>query len=138
MTSNPKFSDYIAKISPKGKEALYMGTYFLPIAFANLLTKWITGDLYQNLSDKVGLIRKELTSKNIELPEISETYTKNEFYNEAASKLQMTQDQMTNHIWDIYHPGNIWYVIAAIGFSTIIGLVIYDYVIRKQLKKEQI
>ena len=47
----------------------------------------------------------------------------------------MTQDQMTNHIWDIYHPGNIWYVIAAIGLSTIIGLVIYDYVIKKQLKK---
>ncbi len=135
MTSNPKFSDYIAKISPKGKEALYMGTYFLPIAFANLLTKWITGDLYQSLSDKVGLIRRELTSKNIELPEISDTYTKNQFYNEAASKLQMTQDQMTNHIWNIYHPGNIWYIIAAIGLSTIIGLIIYDYVIKKQLKK---
>ena len=135
MTSNPKFSDYIAKISPKGKEALYMGTYFLPIAFANLLTKWVTGDLYQNLSDKVGLIRKELTSKSIELPEISEVYTKNQFYEEAASKLQMTQDQMTNHIWDIYHPGNIWYVIAAIGLSTIIGLIVYDYVIKKQLKK---
>jgi dipeptide/tripeptide permease len=135
MTSNPKFSDYIAKISPKGKEALYMGTYFLPIAFANLLTKWITGDLYQSLSDKVSLIRRELTSKNIELPNISDTYTKNQFYTEAASKLQMTQDQMTKHIWDIYHPGNIWYVIAAIGFSTIIGLIIYDYVIKKQLKK---
>jgi hypothetical protein len=134
MTSNPKFSDYIAKISPKGKEALYMGTYFLPIAFANLLTKWITGDLYEKMSDKVLLIRKELSTKNIELPQLDENYTKNNFYTEAAEKLQMTQEQMTTHVWNNYHPGNIWFVIAGIGMLTIIGLVIYDQVIKRKEK----
>ncbi len=136
MTSNPKFSDYIAKISPKGKEALYMGTYFLPIAFANLLTKWITGDLYEKYSDKVALIRRELSTKNIELPEIVKgSYSKTDFYNEAATKLQMTQDQMTTYIWDTYHPGNIWYVIAGIGLLTIVGLLVYNSVIGKGEKE---
>ncbi|MFA5299201.1 MAG: MFS transporter [Lutibacter sp.] len=136
MTSNPKFSDYIAKISPKGKEALYMGTYFLPIAFANLLTKWITGDLYEKMSDKVSIIRTELASKSIELPELTETYSKNDFYAEAAEKLQMTQDQMTTYLWDLYHPGNIWFVIAGIGMLTIIGLLIYNVVINKNNNKQ--
>ena len=136
MTSNPKFSDYIAKISPKGKEALYMGTYFLPIAAANLLTKWITGDLYTSFSDKVALTRLELTSKGISLPEINKDYTKNDFYAEAAEKLQMTQEQMTSFMWDTYHPGNIWYVIAGIGFITIVGLLIYNIVINRKEKNK--
>jgi hypothetical protein len=134
MTSNPKFSDYIAKISPKGKEALYMGTYFLPIAFANLLTKWITGDLYEKYSDKVAIIRRELANRNIELPEITNEYTKNNFYTEASDKLQMSQEQMTSFLWDTYHPGNIWYIIAGIGMITVVGLLIYNYVIAKRDK----
>ena len=138
MTSNPKFSDYIAKISPKGKEALYMGTYFLPISVANFLTKWITGDLYEKYSDKVALIRRELATKNIELPEIvKDVYSKNDFYTEAASKLNMTQDQMTSHIWNTYHPGSLWYIIASIGVITIIGLFIYNAVIARNIKKEK-
>ncbi|HHB79977.1 MAG TPA: MFS transporter [Saprospiraceae bacterium] len=134
MTSNPKFSDYIAKISPKGKEALYMGTYFLPVAVANLLTKWITGDLYEKYSDKVAIIRKELTEKGLELPEITKAYPKNEFYADAAKKLNMTQDQMTSYLWDTYHPGNIWYIIAGIGVLTIVGLMVYNAVVAKNAK----
>ncbi len=136
MTANPKFSDYIAKISPKGKEALYMGTYFLPIAVANLLTKWITGDLYAKMSDKVVFIREELTKRNIQLPEINGDYSKNQFYQEASEKLQMTESEMTNFIWDTYHPSNIWLVIAGIGLITIVGLVAYNFVIVRNVKKE--
>ncbi len=135
MTANPKFSDYIAKISPKGKEALYMGTYFLPIAVANLLTKWITGDLYAKMSDKVVFIREELSKRDIQLPEINTNYTKNKFYEEAASKLQMSESEVTQLIWDTYHPSNIWLVIAGIGLLTIVGLVIYNFVIGKNIKK---
>ncbi len=134
MTSNPKFSDYIARISPKGKEALYMGTYFLPIAVANLLTKWITGDLYEAMSDKASLLRKAIEAKGINLPQLSDSYSKNQFFEEASDKLQMTQDQMTTHIWETYHPSNIWYIIAGIGVFTIIGLFFYNYIINKSLK----
>ncbi len=136
MTSNPKFSDYIAKISPKGKEALYMGTYFLPVAVANLLTKWITGDLYEKYSDKAAIVRRELATKGMNLPEITKEYSKNDFYAEAAQKLNMTQDQMTSYLWDTYHPGNIWYIIAGIGVLTIVGLVIYNSVVAKSAKAE--
>jgi len=137
MTSNPKFSDYIAKISPKGKEALYMGTYFLPISAANFLTKWITGDLYEKFADKISLVRTELVSKDIKLPEIEKgVYSKDQFLTDAASKMNMTADQMSNYIWDTYHPGTIWYIIAGIGIVTIVGLVLYDKTIGKVTKEE--
>jgi hypothetical protein len=196
MTSNPKFSDYIAKISPKGKEALYMGTYFLPIALANLLTKWITGDLYEKMSDKVVFIKEVLAEKGlstskeigdvlsteafaekaskalnmpvedvmskfipqgtvdnwspviqsikkfalenkIDLGAIGGKFSKNDFYVDAANQLNMSQDQMTQMLWDTYHPGNIWYVIAGIGMITVVGLLIYNAVIASKIKKER-
>ncbi len=49
MMTNPTFSSFIALISPKGKEALYMGTYFLPIFLGNFLTTFISGNLYRSL-----------------------------------------------------------------------------------------
>ena len=196
MTSNPKFSDYIAKISPKGKEALYMGTYFLPIALANLLTKWITGDLYEKMSDKVVFIKEILNEKGlstsseigdvlsteafankaskalqmpvdevmskfipqgkvdnwspviktikkfaldnkIDLGSIGGEFSKNDFYADAANQLNMSQDQMTQMLWDTYHPGNIWYVIAGIGMITVVGLLVYNAVIARNIKKEK-
>ncbi len=194
MTSNPKFSDYVAKISPKGKEALYMGTYFLPIAFANLLTKWITGDLYEKYADKVSLLGRELSSKGIEFTKVgtqltkeqfiekvkaikglnfddvqkfipsgekidnwkpivksikdfaksnkienislSGEYSKNDLLIYASEKMNMTTDQLTQYLWDQYHPSTIWYIIAGIGLITIVGLVVYDRVIASKAKKE--
>ncbi len=196
MTSNPKFSDYIAKISPKGKEALYMGTYFLPIAFANLLTKWITGDLYEKYADKISLLERLLKEKGIQLPEVgsplskemfiqklqtlqainvehvvkfippkekiedwgpivkqikdyakqngvenlplSGEFSKTDLIHKAAESLNMTPDQLTQYLWDTYHPSQIWYIIAGIGLITIVGLVIYDRVIAAKAKKTTI
>jgi hypothetical protein len=193
MTSNPKFSDYIAKISPKGKEALYMGTYFLPISLANFLTKWITGDLYEKYSDKVSLLKRLLEEKGIHIKEIgtplskeefinklyninsihleealkiipptdnikdwgpiikqikeqalvpgaenvviSGEFSKNDFIAEAAKQLGMSVNELTQFLWETYHPGNIWYIIAGIGLITIVGLVIYDRVIAAKAKK---
>ncbi len=134
MSSNPKFSDYIAKISPKGKEALYMGTYFLPIAIANLLTKWITGDLYENWADKLNLLKREVTTRGIELPEITSEFTKNDYIAAAAQNMNMSDRELTTFLWDNYHPGNIWYIISGIGLITIIGLIIYDRVVNKRSK----
>ncbi len=70
MTSNPKFSDYIAQISPKGKEALYMGTYFLPIAAANYLTDLISGNLYQNKADKLTLLFRYIKDKGVHIVDV--------------------------------------------------------------------
>ncbi len=86
------------------------------------------------MSDKVVIIRKELSKRSIELPEITESYTKNDFYAEASEKLQMGTDQMTTFMWDNYHPGSIWYVIAGIGMLTVIGLLIYNSVISRNNK----
>ncbi len=126
MMTNPTFSSFIALISPKGKEALYMGTYFLPIFLGNLLTTLISGNLYQAWSDKLSLLQSEMAKRAIEMPEVTKEFTKNDYFALASEKLEMTQVQMTQLVWDTYNPNKIWYVIVAIGIVTILALTIYD------------
>ncbi len=162
MTSNPKFSDYIAQISPKGKEALYMGTYFLPIAAANYLTKYISGNLYQNKADKITLLFRYLKDKGIQIVDHSTnklvTYTtegiqltdqngvilenmkagikREEIFRQAAEKLHMTPAELKNVLWETYHPNNIWWVMAGVGTATFVGLLLYNHFIGKSTKQD--
>ena len=135
MATNPTFSSFIALISPKGKEALYQGTYFLPVAAGNFLTKLISGNLYQKWSDKISLLQTELTTRGIEMPEISDTFTKNDYFTLAEQKLGMGHWEMTNMLWENYNPNKLWYVIVAIGIITIIALSIYDKMVIKPREK---
>lgn len=70
MMSSPTVSSFIALITPKGKEGLYQGTYFLPVAASYFVTSFISGDLYQAWSDKLSLLQKEMGKRSIEMPEV--------------------------------------------------------------------
>jgi dipeptide/tripeptide permease len=135
MTTNPTFSSFIALISPKGKEALYQGTYFLPVAAGNFFTKFISGGLYQKWSDKLSLLKTEMSSRGIEMPEVGEHFTKNQYFEMAQEKLGMGHWEMTRMLWDNYNPNKLWYVIVGIGVFTIIALSIYDKMVIKPREK---
>jgi MFS family permease len=136
MMTNPTFSSFIAIISPKGKEALYQGTYFLPIAIGNLLTTFISGNLYDSWSDKLSLLKTEMKNRTIDMPVISKEFTKNDYFSLASEKLNMTQNEMTQMIWNTYHPNKIGYVIVGIGIITILALVVYDRMVVRPNEKQ--
>lgn len=139
MSTNPTFSSFIALISPRGKEALYQGTYFLPVAAGNFFTSFISGNLYEAWSDKISLLQTEMTSRGISMPQITEHFTKNDYYNLASQKLGMSQAQITQMLWDKYTPERIWMVIVGIGVVTIIALYLYDkLVIRPKEKRNEV
>ena len=131
MTTNPTFSSFIAIISPRGKEALYQGTYFLPVAAGNFFTAFVSGNLYQAWSDKLSLLQNEMNARGIEMPEVSAEFSKNNYYDLASQKLNMSQNEITKLLWDNYNPNKIWYVIVGIGIVTIFALWIYDRMVIK-------
>ena len=90
MMSSPTVSSFIALITPKGKEGLYQGTYFLPVAASYFATSYISGDLYQSWSDKLSLLQKEMTTRNIEMPEV---VTNEEFIEQGSKALNMSISQ---------------------------------------------
>jgi hypothetical protein len=126
MASSPKFTEYIGRIAPKNKEALYMGTSFLPVAAGNFFTGFLSGDLYEAWSDKVSLLKLEVAKRGLEIPEISSSFSQNDYYHRAGELMGMDQQQLTDFLWNNYNPSKIWIVFSAIGLATIIGLVLYD------------
>lgn len=90
MMSSPTLSSFIAIITPKGKEALYQGTYFLPVAAGNFFTGFISGDLYQKWSDKLSLLQTEMGKRNITMPEV---VSKEQYIEEASKALNVSITQ---------------------------------------------
>ena len=131
MASSPKISEYIGRIAPKDKVAMYMGLYYLPIAGGNLFAGILSGRVYTNMSDKITLLKIEIAARGIQLPEISKEFTQNNFINKAASSMHMTNHELTNYLWNTYHPSNIWVVFSGIGVATAILLLLYDKLILK-------
>ncbi|GJH41743.1 MFS transporter [Capnocytophaga sp. HP1101] len=130
MAASPTLSAFIAQITPKGKEALYQGTYFLPVAVGNYIAGLISGDLYEKWSDKYTLLKTELTNKAIAMPE---NLTKNEYFDLASQKLGLNQSQITDLLWNTYNPNKMWYLIFGIGIFAALSLYAYNKImVRKE------
>ena len=87
MMSSPTVSSFIALITPKGKEGLYQGTYFLPVAASYWVTSFISGNLYQSWSDKLSLLQTEMSKRNIDMPEV---VSKEAFIEKGSTALNMS------------------------------------------------
>lgn len=134
MAGSPKITEYIGKIAPKDKVALYMGMAFLPVTFGNLLAGYISGGVYGRMSDKVSLLQKDLSLKGFSVPEISESFTQTDLYNKAGELLNMSQSELTNYLWNTYNPSKIWFVLLAIGIGASFILFLYDRFIVRRAK----
>ncbi|HBF88994.1 MAG TPA: MFS transporter [Bacteroidales bacterium] len=132
MASSPKITEYISKVAPNDKTALYIGTSYLPLAGGNLFAGIISGVVYSNMSDKISLLETELSSRNIVFQEISDSYTQNNFIQDSLIQLNMTEPELTSYLWNTYQPSNIWYVFTGIGLFTALALFLFNkYGIKK-------
>lgn len=52
MMASPKSQEYVARIAPPGKEAMYMGYYFVSIALGNLFGGLLSGQAYGSFANK--------------------------------------------------------------------------------------
>ncbi len=126
MTSSPRILEYIGNIAPKDKVAMYMGTYYLPLAGGNFLAGILSGDVYAKMSDKLSLLQEEVSIRGLNIPNISEGFTKNDYYQKAGELMGMSQAELTGYLWTTYQPGNIWMVFTGIGIGTVVLLFLFD------------
>ena len=125
------FDNALRKSYRANKNEPALHRYFVPVFAGNFLTTFVSGNLYQAWSDKLSLLQAEMATRNITMPEITLDFTKNDYFASASEKLGMSENEMTQFIWDSYQPNKIWYVIVGIGIVTIIALSVYDkFVIR--------
>ena len=131
MSSSPKTSEYIARIAPPDKVGLYMGCSFLPYAGGNFFAGQISGGVYQNLSDKISLLERDVAARGLDIPAIGDSFTQNDYINRASELMGMNRLELTDYLWQTYHPSRIWVVVFAIGLATVVLLYLYDRLLLK-------
>ncbi|MDR2680699.1 MAG: MFS transporter, partial [Tannerella sp.] len=112
MAGSPKITEYIGRIAPKDRKALYMGYSFIPVFLGNVFAGILSGNVYQTMSDKVFLTKKYAVEKGLQ---IADGLTSNEYFNEVARQVDLSPQELTNRLWDIYEPSRMWIVILSIG-----------------------
>jgi POT family proton-dependent oligopeptide transporter len=123
MSASPKITEYIGRIAPSDKKALYMGYSFIPLFLGNIFAGIVSGKVYQDMSDKHTLLLKEVNERGLQ---ISTELSHNEYFSSAAEQLNMSNLELTNYLWMTYNPSQIWWVIAAIGGGAAIALALYN------------
>lgn len=124
MASSPKYTEYVGRIAPSDKKALYMGTSFLPIALGHFAAGWISGKPFEIVADKYYLLSRALSDKGLELSQNG--LTQNEFFVKAQGLLKMDQASLNQYLWDTYHPSNIWILFTGIAVLGSFLLFLYD------------
>ncbi len=135
MTGSPTITSYIGLIAPQDKKALYMGMSFLPVAGGNFLGGYISGTVYQKIADRATLALKYLQSKGIEVPK---GLHGEKIFDYAVDKLHVPSQRLTDILWQTYHPDHIWYLFTGIGLITVVGLILYDYLILRPKRKAEL
>ncbi len=134
MASSPKYSEYVGKIAPKDKVALYMGTSFLPIAAAHQLAGILSGSVYGKIADKIFLIKVEVEKRGLSIPDLSSEYSQEQYYKRAEELLGMNRNEITQFLWETYDPTKVMYIFAGIGIFTAVLLFLYDKFLLKSKK----
>nr|WP_321406017.1 MFS transporter [uncultured Carboxylicivirga sp.] len=135
MASSPKFTEYVGSIAPADKKALYMGTSFLPIAAGHQLAGFVSGDLYDNAAGKITLLQNEIAKRGLEIQQISDSFSKNDYWNKAMQLTGMNDVELTNYLWNNYNPAKIWILYSGIAMGAVVALFIYDRFILKSESK---
>lgn len=132
MASSPRIQEYIGRIAPREKVALYMGYSFLPVAGGNILGGLLSGKLYALFSDKYAVIRDYLTTRSQINPEVILNAGQAELLMLAEEETGLRAGSLDQYFYEMYNPGVIWIVFASIGIVTAISLFFYN---RKYLSK---
>lgn len=123
MAGSPKITEYIGRIAPPDKKALYMGYSFIPVFLGNVFAGIISGAVYQQMSDKVMLTERLVREHGLQMPEGLST---NAYFMEVARQLNISGKELTELLWRTYHPSQLWIVILSIGAASALLLFIYD------------
>ena len=75
--------------------------------------------------DKVMIVRKYVEEKGLSIPE---GLSNNAYFDEAARQSGMSPHELTDFLWNTYHPSQIWMVLMVVGVGAAFALFVYDRV----------
>lgn len=141
MLTGPKKTEYFALIAPKGKKALYLGYVNIPVAIGPAIGAKVVGLMYGS-REKATLALRYLAEKtdyvktkspdagawdgNVEHLQAYVGVERKEAVSTLMNVLGQDGHAVNQLLWDTYKPYDIWYVFAAIGVCSLLGMIVYS------------
>lgn len=131
MMASPKKLEYMMSIAPEGKAGLYMGYANATVGLGWSIGSWVAGDMYDKGGDKINLGLRYLKEHLQMSSESLEGLKRTEVLPLLAEKLSLTPMEVQQKLWDTYEPYTMWTVFAMVGVFSMVGLLIYDRVLKR-------
>jgi len=142
MLTGPKKIEFFSLIAPKGKKALYLGYVNIPVALGQALGAKLAGWQYGRNGEKAVLALKYLAEKtDHHAPGVwdGDVDHLTEFvgvkrpaaFAELTSVLGQDANAVTDLLWATYKPYHVWYWFSAVGFTSLVGIVIFARVSKR-------
>lgn len=132
MLSSPRTNDYLASIAPADKKGLYLGYANVPSGIGWAVGSIFAGNVYEHHGDKVNFARHWLETQGGMTAEAVKAIPKDKVMETLAAKMNTTIPEATTVLWNMHSPQNIWLIFAAVGLVSLVGMMIYNYVITRQ------
>lgn len=133
MIASPRKNEYLASIAPPGKKGLYMGYVNFPQGIGWMLGSKLAGPVYQYHGDKTTLARDYLvnqlhlsTDVVSSIPQEKVLQTLSEILHHSSSR------ETTQFLFQTYRPDRIWYLFAAVGILSMLGMVAYNHLVERK------
>jgi len=136
MWASPTKMRYFASIAPPGKKGLYLGYVNATTGIGWFIGSLVAGELYQTGGDPTVLGRKWLSSEGGLTPDAAGALMKDDVLPRMAEVAGTDLLGAQAMLWDLYDPQLIWFRFAAIGIVSMVGLMVFDQIARRDLKAE--
>lgn len=125
MMISPKKNEYMANIAPKNKKAMYLGFVMLPQGIGWGLEGYYGPWLYNHFASKEKFSRELLQQRGFSLDELS-TIPQGEAFTYLVNISNSTPKFMTELLYNTHNIGMAWFIIAAIGALSAVGILLYS------------
>ncbi|MCB9740474.1 MAG: MFS transporter [Deltaproteobacteria bacterium] len=145
MLTGPKKNEYLGLIAPPGKKGLYLGYVNIPVGIGGAVGSKLAGWLYGSYGEKAVLSQRYLAEHTDFLQKAGKPAWDGEVaslagtlgvdragaYDALKAELGQSGAAVTDLLWQTYAPWKIWFVFAAIGLLSAIGLWIFARMARR-------
>ncbi|MCL1049073.1 MFS transporter [Shewanella abyssi] len=124
MMISPKKNEFMGNIAPEGKKAMYLGFVMLPQGIGWTLEGFFGPKLYEAYASKEIFSRELLADRGMSASDISAIPLGEAFTTLVAYTGEPAQ-ALTTLLYNTHNIGMAWYIIAAIGSISAIGIFLY-------------
>ena len=124
MMISPKKNEFMGNIAPEGKKAMYLGFVMLPQGIGWTLEGYFAPKLYEMYASKEIFSLELLQERGMSAHDIS-AIPQGEAFTTLVSYTGESAQTLTTLLYNTHNIGMAWYIIAAIGSISAVGIFLY-------------